>query len=152
MGLALGFLIVVSLVLSAAVAFFVAYAGGSSPRWVLLVANEFVTMFMVSAVFLGLLRFVPSRRLPWRPLLSGAVTAGVLFELAKFAIAWYVADSAVVDAYGAAGSVVVLMLWVYYVAGIFLLGALVAREAMLSGTCSARPATTAASAAHESSR
>jgi membrane protein len=103
-------------------------------------------------VFLALLRFVPSRRLPWRPLIAGALTAGVLFALAKLAIAWYVADSAAVDAYGAAGSVVVLMLWVYYVAGIFLLGALVGREAMRLGEQEAGGATSTARTARESSR
>lgn len=128
LGLALGFMIVVSLILSAVVAFVVASAGVATPRWLLLGANEIVATGLVAVLFLALLRFVPTRKLPLRASILGAMTAAALFEAAKFAIGWYVAGSAAVHAYGAAGSVVVLMLWVYYVAGIFLLGALVARE------------------------
>ena len=135
MALAFGFLIVVSLILSAFSAALVTWLGasvGGSER-LLLLGNELLSAVLVSVVFFGLLRILPSRRVGTGATLLGAVTAGLMFEVAKFALAWYIEDAAAIKAYGTAGSVVVLMLWVYYVAGIFLFGALVARGASRLG-------------------
>jgi len=127
--LSLGFLIVVSLILSAIAAALVTWARPSGAgAWLDVLLNELGSLALVTIAFAGLLRLLPGRRLRVRPLLRGAVTAGVLFEAAKFGIAAYVEASTSIKVYGAAGSVVVLMLWVYYVSGIFLYGALVARE------------------------
>jgi membrane protein len=130
MALALGFLIVVSLIMSAIAASIVSWVGASMPAsdWLLVVANEVLSTLLVTVVFFALLRFLPSEPLEARACWIGALVSGMLFGIAKFAIAWYLKDAAGIDAYGTAGSVVVVMLWVYYVACIFLLGTLVARE------------------------
>jgi len=143
MALALGFLIVVSLIMCAIATSFVAWAGASTldSEWLLVASNEMVSTLLVTLVFFGLLRLLPTHPLEASANWIGAFTAGALFGIAKFAIAWCVKDAAGIDAYGAAGSVVVVMLWVYYVACIFLLGTLVARESSLKRARYPRPGT-----------
>jgi membrane protein len=72
---------------------------------------------------------VPDVRLAWRDVLEGALVAGVLFNVGKWAIGAYLGHSAVASAFGAAGSLVVLLVWVYYSAQILLFGAEIAHIA-----------------------
>jgi membrane protein len=128
--LALGFVIVATLVASSLLTAFVGRLGvtGDLARALALAGNEIVSLAVVTAAFHGLLRFVPGEPLPRRATLIGALTAALLFEIARFGIAIYIRHATVIKAYGAAGALVVLMLWVYYVTAMFLYGALVARE------------------------
>jgi membrane protein len=66
---------------------------------------------------------LPDRHLEWRDVGIGAVVTAVLFTVGKSLIGWYIGSSAVASSYGAAGALIVLLLWVYYSAQIFLLGA-----------------------------
>jgi membrane protein len=66
---------------------------------------------------------LPDRHLKWRDVIFGAVVTAVLFTIGKALIGWYIGSSAVASSYGAAGALIVLLLWVYYSAQIFLLGA-----------------------------
>jgi membrane protein len=67
---------------------------------------------------------LPDRHLEWRDVGIGAVVTAVLFTVGKSLIGWYIGSSAVASSYGAAGALIVLLLWVYYSAQIFLLGSL----------------------------
>jgi membrane protein len=128
--LALGFVIVATLVASSLLTAFIGSLGvtGDLAHALALAGNEVVSLAVVTGAFYGLLRFVPGEPLPRRATLIGAVTAALLFEVARFGIAAYIRHATVIKAYGAAGALVVLMLWVYYVTAMFLYGALVARE------------------------
>ena len=85
--------------------------------------NFMVSFAVISVLFALLFRVLPNAPVRWRfALLGGAITA-LLFSLGKLLIGWYLGQSAVGSLYGAAGSVVVLLVWVYYSAQIMLLGA-----------------------------
>jgi membrane protein len=84
--------------------------------------------FVVSFVLLGLLfgaiyKILPDRSLQWKDVVIGAVVTSVLFNIGKSLIGWYIGSSAIASSYGAAGGLIVLLLWVYYSVQIFLLGA-----------------------------
>jgi membrane protein len=66
---------------------------------------------------------LPDRPIAWRDVITGAIVTAVLFTIGKSLIGWYIGSSAVASSYGAAGALIVLLLWVYYSAQIFLLGA-----------------------------
>jgi membrane protein len=127
MVLAIGFLLVVSLLLSAVLSAVAEMARSGEGFWSLVGALNFVVWLgLVVLLFALIYRFVPDARLPWRHVLAGAVVAGVLFSLGKWAIGFYLGHSAVASAFGAASSLVVLLVWVYYSAQILLFGAEVA--------------------------
>ncbi len=71
----------------------------------------------------GAASVLPDRRVPWRFAFSGAALAALLFQVAKFGIGWYIGRTAGAAVYGAAAALVVLMLWIYFSAQVFLLGA-----------------------------
>jgi membrane protein len=127
MVLAIGFLLLVSLLLSA---FLSALAEFARPRETLLplvqALNFVLGLGLVVALFALIYRFVPDARIPWRHVLSGALVAGLLFSVGKWAIGAYLGHSTVTSAFGAAGSLVVLLIWVYYSAQILLFGAEIA--------------------------
>lgn len=128
--LVLGVLVVASLIASTLAGMVIASLGlaGTFRHAALLAVNEVVSLAVVIAAFYGLLRFLPSEPLPRGATWRGALTAGLLYEFAKFGIGAYLRHAASIKAYGAAGALVVLMLWVYYVTAMFLYGALVGRE------------------------
>ena len=68
-------------------------------------------------------KILPSTRIAWRDVIIGAVVTALLFSIGKFAIGLYLGNSAIGSSYGAAGSVILVLVWVYYSAQIFLLGA-----------------------------
>ena len=123
--LAFGFLLLVSLVFSAAVTAFghMIDARLPLPHEVLLVANVLLS-FVAIFVLLGLiLRYVPDVPLSWGDVWQGALVTAVLFAVGKVLFGLYLGKAAVVSAYGAAGSLVAGILWVYYSAMIFYFGA-----------------------------
>lgn len=120
-----GFLLLVSLVASAALAAAGGWAQASLPGGRLLwsAVNGLFSFAVTAGLFAALFKLLPDVRLRWRDVaLGGAVTAA-LFTLGKAAIGAYLGRSGVASAYGAAGAVVVLLLWVYYSAQILLFGA-----------------------------
>ena len=80
-------------------------------------------MAVPTGLFAILFRFVPDVRLRWRDVTTGAVVTAVLFGIGQQVIGWYLGQSTVASSYGAAGSVMVLLLWVYYSCQIVLFGA-----------------------------
>jgi membrane protein len=125
MVVSVGFLLVVSLLVSAALAALSTKMrdvelGGP----VLLKAIDVAVSLGVLTVLFGLIyRFLPDVRLAWRDVWTGAFVTALLFAIGKFLIGLYLGQSSVASSYGAAGSVVVLLVWVYYSAQIILLGA-----------------------------
>lgn len=93
------------------------------PAWTLEVANFVVSFVLLTILFLLIYRFVPDLTLPWRTLWTGAAVSALLFVIGKGLLALYFTEAGVGSAYGAAGSIIAIALWVYYSAQIFLLGA-----------------------------
>ena len=123
--LALAFLIVVSLVLSAALSAVGKWWGPAFGEWerVAQAVNLVVSYAMLVVVFAAIYKFMPRARIEWRDVWVGAAVTVALFTVGKFLIGLYLGKSDVGSSYGAFGSLVIVMLWVYYSAQIFLLGA-----------------------------
>jgi membrane protein len=83
---------------------------------------------VVAALFAVIYKLLPNAVIPWGHVLPGAVVTAALFLLGKWGIGLYLGRGAVASAYGAAGSVVALLLWIYYSAQIFFFGAIFTRQ------------------------
>jgi membrane protein len=115
----------VSLVLSAALAALGRWWGGLLGGWevVLQLLNIAVSFGVATAMFAMIYKFMPRAKMSWHDVWLGALSTAVLFTIGKFLIGLYIGKSGVASGFGAAGSLVVLLVWVYYSAQIFLLGA-----------------------------
>jgi membrane protein len=122
---ALGFLLMVSLVVSTVLMAFGNYLNSILPfgQVILAVLNVIVSLVLISFLFAAIYKVLPDRNLKWGDVVVGAIVTGVLFTIGKSLISWYIGSSAVASSFGAAGALIVLLLWVYYSAQIFLLGA-----------------------------
>ena len=141
--LALGFLLLVSLVISAALTALERFWGGEEVVTVLVGwLNVALSFALVVALFGTIYKVLPSVRIAWRDVFIGAFVTALLFTIGKFVIGAYLGNSGLASTYGAAGSVVLLLVWVYYSAQIFLLGAEFTRSYahQLGSMCSARRA------------
>jgi membrane protein len=125
MVLGIGFLLLVSLIISAALTAISAYAIGLLPSLKILftVAGFVVSFAVITLLFAMIFRFLPDAEIAWREVWVGSVVTALLFEVGKFLIGLYLGKSSVASAYGAAGSLVVILLWVYYSSQILFFGA-----------------------------
>lgn len=122
--LAFGFLLLVSLLLST----FLNVAAGWAGRWFALeqavrVLSELIAFGVCAALFYGFMRLSTGPKPRSRSLWFGAIVGATLFTAGRQVLAAYLAHAAVVSAYGAAGSLVVLLMWIYFSAGVLLFGA-----------------------------
>jgi len=124
MVLAVGFLLLVSLVISAAVAAIGEALGGVSNAGLVLEAlNLLVSLIVVTALFATIFKVLPDAPVAWRDVWVGAVTTSVLFTVGKSLIGLYLGRTSIGSPYGAAGSLVVMTVWVFYASMIVFLGA-----------------------------
>src|SRR5262249_20737537 len=123
--LAVGFLLLISLTLSTALTSLRKLVAARFSEFVVLAAGiDFLfSIVLVTGLIALIYRFLPAKRLPWRPILWGALVTAVLFQLGRWLISLYLGHSTQASAFGAAASFVVLILWLYYSAQIFLFGA-----------------------------
>jgi len=123
--LAIGFLLVVSLVASAALAFVGRWWGPLFGGWyaVASVTNAVGGFVLIAAMFALIYKVMPRARVQWKDVWIGAFFTALLFDIGKGLIGLYVGRSAIATGFGAAGSLVVVLVWVYYSAQIFLIGA-----------------------------
>ena len=126
-GLVLGFafLLLTSLVVSAALAGAHAYVGHALPTVTVLweAVNAVVSLGVITLLFAMIYKVVPDAKLKWSDVWVGALVTAWLFTVGKFLIGLYLGKSSFASTYGAAGSVVVILVWVYYSSQIILLGA-----------------------------
>jgi membrane protein len=122
---ALGFLLLVSLVISAGLSALGNYISAYLPLGHLILAalNFLISFALISALFAAIYKVLPDKHLEWRDVLVGAVATAFLFTVGKSLIGLYIGSSAVASSYGAAGAIIVILLWIYYSSQIFLLGA-----------------------------
>lgn len=125
MVLVIGFLLLVSLVLSAALAAIAAFFSHFLPELVIFgqLLNFVVSFGFITLLFAAIYKFLPDVNVAWKDLWVGAATTSLLFNIGKFLIGLYLGSSGASSTYGAAGSLVVLLLWVFYSAQIILFGA-----------------------------
>lgn len=128
--LVLAFLLLVSLVLSATLAVLERYAGGiwSSSYGILTVLSSVIAFGVIACLFAVIYKVLPDAPLSWCDVWIGAAFTAGLFSLGKYAIGLYLGNSGVASSFGAAGSLIALLLWVYYSAQIFFLGAEFTRQ------------------------
>ena len=120
-----GFLITVSLATSAALEALSGYLRGVFPgaETVLTIVDFVISTTLIGFLFAAIYKVLPDKPIAWRDVAIGALVTALLFEGGKYLIALYIGKSDVASTYGAAGALVVLLLWIYYTAQIFLLGA-----------------------------
>jgi membrane protein len=123
--LGVGFLLMASLVISALMVAFGTWLSNVLGHWrtTFLVMEVLLTLGISAALFALLFKYVPQEKLAWTDVWVGGVVTAVLFSIGKFAIGYYLGKSAFASIYGIAGSFLVLLLWSYYTAQIFLFGA-----------------------------
>ena len=120
-----GFLLLVSLALNAALSAMGTFASSLLPEQKLLwqILNFTVSLAIITLLFAMILKVLPDVKIAWRDVWVGAFVTALLFNLGKFLIGFYLGRSSMVSVYGAAGSFIVLLLWVYYSAQIVFFGA-----------------------------
>lgn len=122
--LGLGFLLAVSLVVNAGLAAAATWLGTSPEEVIAWEAINFaVSLLILVTLFALLFKWFPDIEIKWRDVVLGAFVTALLFNVGKLAIAWYVARQGFESTYGAATSIVILLIWVYYSAQILLFGA-----------------------------
>ena len=121
----LGFLLLVSLVVSSAVTGFTRTLDQELPFGGLItrLVSILLSFALVAVLFAAIYKALPDRDLRWRDVIVGAAVTALLFTIGKFLIGLYLGSSSMASSYGAAGGLIILFVWVYYSAQIFLLGA-----------------------------
>jgi membrane protein len=121
----IGILLIASLLASAGLALLEHWWGALFGAQALVASalNILLSYLIVTAMFAMIYKIMPRVRIAWRDVWTGAAITGILFTLGKYVIGLYIGKSGVSSAFGAAGSLVVILVWVYYSAQIFLLGA-----------------------------
>lgn len=118
----LGFLLAVSLVVNTALSALSAWFGGGE-AFVWQVLNFLVSLAVLSGLFAMLFKWFPDAEVTWRSAIVGGAMTALLFNIGKLMISWYIGRQGLESTYGAAASLVVLLIWVYYSAQIVLFGA-----------------------------
>ena len=121
--LAVGFLLLISMVITAGLAAFGKFFGSMLPEGILQLATVVVSFLMIALLFALMFKWMPDAPVQWRDVWLGAIITAALFEIGKFLIGLYIGKQGLESTYGAASSLVVVLIWVYYSAQIVLLGA-----------------------------
>lgn len=123
MVMGLGFLLAVSLAVSALLAAFGDRIGGSLSGPVLMVLNLVISLAVLGLLFAGIFKVLPDAKIAWKDVLLGGLVTAVLFTIGKFAIGVYLGRSNPGSAFGAASALAVILVWTYYAGMIILFGA-----------------------------
>ena len=123
--LVVGFLLLISLLLTAAIAVMGEWFSGMVPGMEPLahIVNLVLSLALITLLFAMIFKFLPDAKIAWHDVWIGAFITALLFIVGKFALGFYLGKSAVGSSYGAAGSLIVLLLWVYYSSQILFFGA-----------------------------
>ncbi len=126
MVISIGFLLLVSLVIDTVLVVLQTTLSKFLEGWTLYIvtgANVAVSLALITAIFALLFKVLPDAKIKWKDVWVGAIVTTLLFTIGKFLIGFYLGSSSVNSAYGAAGSLVIILIWVYYSTVIFLFGA-----------------------------
>lgn len=122
---AIAFLLLVSLVLNAVLSGIGKFMHGIVPgnEIILQIVNFFVSLCIITLLFAAIFKILPDVKIRWRDVWIGALSTALLFDFGKFLLGFYLGRSTLASAYGAAGSFIIVLMWVYYSAQILLFGA-----------------------------
>ncbi len=125
MVLGIGFLLLVSLVITAGLSATEELVGNTFPipEFFLQLLNLIISIGVITVLFALIYKYLPDAEIPWRFVWMGAFVTAILFSLGKLAIGLYLGNSAIASSFGAAGSLVLLLVWIYYSAQILFFGA-----------------------------
>jgi membrane protein len=146
--LAIGFLLLVTTALNAVVTYVSTYVTLALPfpgaGWVFATVNALVSVALIALLFALMFKYLPDTPIAWRDVWTGAIVTSAAFVIGQTVIAFYLGRAGVASAYGAAGSLLVLLLWVYYSSMILLFGAeftrvYAERHGSRAGTASPEP-------------
>jgi membrane protein len=121
--LAVGFLLLISLLLTAALSAVGKYVAPYLPEGALQIAGSVASFAVITVLFAMMFKWLPDTRVEWRDVWLGAILTAALFELGKFVIGLYIGKQGLESTYGAAASIVVVLIWIYYSAQLVLMGA-----------------------------
>jgi membrane protein len=121
--LALGFLLLVSLLVTTALAAIGKYASGHFDEWALHVGSLVASFSVISLLFAMMFKWLPDAPVDWYDVWLGAILTAAFFEIGKLAIGFYIGKQGLESTYGAAASIIVVLIWVYYSSQIILMGA-----------------------------
>ncbi|MGB1203860.1 MAG: YihY/virulence factor BrkB family protein, partial [Alloalcanivorax venustensis] len=143
--LSIGFVLMVSLFLSVVLQAIMVFARDwlPIPAGLVVSLETLVSVVVVTLLFATIFKVLPDAVLRWKDVLSGALVTALLFILGRFLIAFYLSHTATASTYGAAGSLVLLLLWVYYSSLILLFGAAITRAHTEARGITIRPSRTA---------
>ena len=138
----IGFLLLVSLIVSAGLAAATKYISGLLPGVGIfsVIASDVVSFAVITVLFAMIFKVLPDVRIAWRDVWIGGAVTSLLFTGGKFLLGWYLGRSTTISAYGAAGSVVLILLWVYYSAQILFFGAEITKVHATNFGARVRPA------------
>jgi membrane protein len=121
----LGLLLLLSLVVSTALSALNAYVAGLLPdtRILVQILNQAISLIVIILLFAAVYKIIPDVQIAWRDVWVGAAVTALLFTIGKWAIGLYIGQSSTASDYGAAGSLAIFLIWVYYSAAIFFFGA-----------------------------
>ena len=128
----IGFLLLVSLVVSASIAYVGEHMFSGGATIVMRVLELAASLGVLTVLFAIIYKMLPSRRIPWSDVWVGAFVTALLFSIGKYLIGLYLGKSAAASQFGAAGTIIVAIFWVYYSAQIFFLGAEFTKEYSMS--------------------
>jgi membrane protein len=122
---ALGFLLMVSLVVSAAISTLDNVLNGFLPGAHILmqIGNFGISLVLIAVLFAAIYKVLPDKQIAWRDVAVGALATSLLFTIGKSLIGFYIGHTDIASSYGGAGAFVIVLLWIYYSSQIFLLGA-----------------------------
>ena len=122
----LGFVLIVSLALNAVVATISnklsVYVGGAGETMIIIIDNS-ISVLITTVMFATIFKVLPDAKIKWKDVFIGAIITSVLFMIGKLGIGFYLGHSNLTTVFGAAGSIIVVMIWVYYSSAILYLGA-----------------------------
>ena len=124
--ISIAFILLVSLTVDALLASFSEYLQtwiGELSTILVIITSMVLPLAVITLMFAMLFKFLPDAKLRWKETWAGALTTALLFSLGKYLISFYIGNSSAASLYDAAGSVLVVMIWVYYASAIFLFGA-----------------------------
>jgi membrane protein len=121
--LSLGFLLLISMLLTAALAAAGKYVAPHLPEVALQIAGFAASFTVISLLFAAMFKWLPDTKIEWRDVWLGAVLTAALFEVGKLLIGLYIGKQGLESTYGAAASIIVVLIWVYYSAQLVLMGA-----------------------------
>ncbi|MDX5422931.1 MAG: YihY/virulence factor BrkB family protein [Hymenobacteraceae bacterium] len=125
--LSIALLMLISFVVSAAISILSDYLTGLLPEgmgvWLIKAIDFVVSVGIITTLFALIFKYLPDGNIRWKDLWVGAFVTAVLFTIGKFLISWYIGTSDPGSAYGAAGSIILLLIWIYYSSMIVLYGA-----------------------------